>query len=377
MQIPPSLDLKSLLRPLQALFLAGAAGSPLSAGDDQSELSPSRTVIVVSDNAEAFAGNESVGRISPGSVLTYSQENGPWLMVPRRGGWVNREHVVAIERAGAYFDELLIKKPAPQVYHHRGITRLTTGDYEKAIADFDRAIREGLDDPGVYVNRGAAHQRSGDLEKAVEDYTQAITLNAENSRAYDNRANALAELGQFEESLADFEQALRITPDFPEAYNNRGVTHRMMGDFDKAISDYSKAIELFPYYSAAYANRGYARKRQGQFAEAIEDYSKAIELDDRAAGAMNDLAWLLATCSQEDLRDPGRAVELAQRACELTDSSNGDYLDTLAAAQAAAGDFDAAVETAEQALERAPEESKPSIASRLELFRSGEAFVEE
>lgn len=357
--------------------MVGAASSDLTADDSTSELSPSRTVIVVSDNAEAFAGNESVGTISPGSVLDYSQENGPWLLIPRRGGWVNREHVVAIERAGRYFDQMLIEKPTPQIYHHRGITRLTTGDYEKAIRDFDRAIDEGLDDPGVYVNRGAAHQRNGNLEKAIEDYTQAIELNAENSRAYDNRANALAELGQFEASLADFEEALRITPDFPEAYNNRGVTFRMMGEFEKAIDDYSKAIELFPYYSAAFANRGYARKQLGMFEEAIEDYTQAIKLDNRAAGALNDLAWLLATCPDEDVRDAPRSVELASTACQLTGNSNGDYLDTLAAAQAAAGDFESAVASAEKALQLAPEASKPSIAARLELFRSGQPFIEQ
>lgn len=343
---------------------------------EESEFSASRTVIVVSDKAEAFAGNEAVAKAPSGSVLRYSKEDGPWLLVPRYGGWINREHVVALERAVNYFDGIVQREKSAQAYQHRGIAHMSLGSYDAAIADFGRAIAAGLGDAGIYINRGVARQRRGDLQAAVEDYTRAIQIDPNSARAYDNRANALAELGQYDASLQDSHEALRLSPQFPEALNNRGVTYRFLKEYDKAIADYTQAIELYPQYAAAYANRGYARKQLGQLADAVTDYTQAIALEPQNWQAHNDLAWLLATTADDELRDPPRAVELAQTACQLTAQRNADCLDTLAAAQAAAGDHASAITTAESALQLAPDEAKPIIQQRLELYRSGQAFRE-
>lgn len=361
-----------------ALLLAAISG--LIAQDAEPKepvLSESRTVIVVSDSAEAFAGNESVGKIPSGSVLRYSEENGPWLLIPRYGGWLSRESVVALERSVDYFSGLIDRSPTAQAYHHRGIAHLSLGSYDAAIADFTRAITQELRDPGVYINRGVARQRKGELRAAVEDFTRAIELEPNSARAYDNRAGALAELQEFDASLADSNAALRISPKFAEAYNNRGVTRRMQGAFEQALADYSQAIELYPGYSAAYANRGYIHKRLGDLPSAIADYERAIELDAFAHGAYNDFAWLLATTTDDSIRDGGRAVELATRACELTRERNADYLDTLAAALAQTGDFAGAIAKAEAALALAPAAARGPIQQRLELYRSQQAYREE
>jgi len=65
---------------------------------------------------------------------------------------------------------------------------------------------------------------------------------------------------------------------------------------------------------------------------------------------MADLSRLLATCSDEKLRDGKRAVELATKANELTAGKDASVLDALAAAHAEIGDFDKAVEYQKQSL---------------------------
>lgn len=360
--------------------LAVAGMGAIASGALQAEeplLSASRTVIVVTDRAEAFAGNESVGKIPSGSVLRYSEENGPWLLIPRYGGWLNREQVVGLERAVDYFTRIIQEKPTPQAFHHRGIAHMSLARYDAAIEDYTRAITQGLTDPGVFINRGVARQRTGNLTAAIEDFTRAIELDPSSARAYDNRAGALSEQGHFEAALSDSNEAIRLSPKFAEAHNNRGVTRRMMGDYEQALADYSQAIELYGEYAAAYANRGFVRKRLGDVAGAIGDYERAIELEPSSPAAYNDLSWLLATASDPVIRNGSRAVELAQRACELTRNRNADYLDTLAAALAEQGDFATAVATAQAAIDLADDAGRGAMQQRLTLYQAQQPFHED
>ncbi len=359
------------------LGLALPGGTDPRAAADDGPFSASRTVLVIAGDAQVFLGNKSVARVPPGTVLQYSKESGPWLLVPRHKAWLKRDQAVPIEGAVRHFDELIQKRPTPQAYHHRGIARLALRDPRGALADFNQAIVAGLKEPGVHVNRGVAHERAGDLQAALKDYSQAIELDPANVRAYDNRSGVLAALGQYDASLADSNRAIDIDPDFAEAWNNAGVTRRLKREYPKAVANYTRAIEIDPEYAAAFANRGFAQKQLGRFAEAVADYREAIRLDPDAPGAHNDFAWLLAVCRDEGFRDAKAAVEHAQRACEITEFKTADSLDTLAAALAASGDFERAAEFARKARDLASEEGRPAIERRLALYESAQAYREE
>ena len=91
----------------------------------------------------------------------------------------------------------------------------------------------------------------------------------------------------------------------------------------------------------------------------------------------NDAAWLLATCPDEKIRNPARAVELAERACKVTQRANGSYLDTLAAALAAVEKYDEATKTGEESLERLKTDHQAlEVHARVELYRQKKQFVE-
>ena len=95
---------------------------------------------------------------------------------------------------------------------------------------------------------------------------------------------------------------------------------------------------------------------------------------------MNNLAWLLAACPDAAFRDGPEAVRLATRACELTGYTQPLFIGTLAAAQAEAGDFPAAIATAERAAALADSLHQEPVAARnrelLQLYRQGQPFHE-
>lgn len=86
----------------------------------------------------------------------------------------------------------------------------------------------------------------------------------------------------------------------------------------------------------------------GKYREAIKVYEKIIDLDPGQAVSLNNLAWLLVTAPDRDLRDEGRALDLAKRAVALKRSP--EFLDTLAEAYYANGLVREALETIEQAI---------------------------
>ncbi len=93
--------------------------------------------------------------------------------------------------------------------------------------------------------------------------------------------------------------------------------------------------------------------------------------------AHNNLAWTLATCPEEKFRDGKQAVEEASKAVELTHNKQGEFVDTLAAAYAEAGDFDKAVEQQQQAIGLVENEKvRKEMGARVELFRKHQAYRE-
>ncbi len=90
--------------------------------------------------------------------------------------------------------------------------------------------------------------------------------------------------------------------------------------------------------------------------------------------ASGNMAWLLATCPADEIRDGQKAVELAKQTCEFTGWKSPSAIDTLAAAYAEAGDFAAAMAAEEKAIEIAPDE--PTFKLRAALYENGKPYRE-
>lgn len=257
-----------------------------------------------------------------------------------------------------------------EFYNTRGRQRYEKGEYNKAVADYSRAIRLNPKFSSAYSNRALASHAMGDYDMAMADHDEAIRLDPNNAFAYDARGQTWVNKGVPEKARVDFSHSIRLDPDKAMVYNNRGVTWSG-SDHDKAIADFNRAIQLDPNCVMAYANRGTIWRDRGDFDKAMADCSKAVGLGPRDPWAWRALALLLAIHPDSRSRDGRQAVEYATTACELTEWRESDCIATLAAAYAESRNFDEAVKRQTEALRLAPEEHKPQFRSMLDLFKAG------
>jgi tetratricopeptide (TPR) repeat protein len=93
---------------------------------------------------------------------------------------------------------------------------------------------------------GASNLNTGKPEKALEDFNRAIKIKPQLAAGYLGRANTLQILGLYEESIEDYDKTLKIKPDLANAYINRASAYSHLGEYEKAIADYERGLELDP-----------------------------------------------------------------------------------------------------------------------------------
>jgi tetratricopeptide (TPR) repeat protein len=157
---------------------------------------------------------------------------------------------------------------------------------------------------------------------------------------------------------------------------SRGFIRRRLGDLTGALAAFDAVLAADPKLTPALNLRAHVRYLMGDISAAIADHERALESEPDDPATLNHLAWIYATCRDESLRQPVRALELANKACFLTENRNPGYLDTLAAAQAAAGRFADAAQTEDTAMQMVPEAERELYRGRLEQYRRGEKYVD-
>ena len=191
---------------------------------------------------------------------------------------------------------------------------------------------------------------------------------------------ALIQSGDFGAAEPEFTSVLQADPRNAKAIDGLGYVLAMQGRLDEAKARFLEAMRLDPQGAYPHLHYGMSLSAQRQAPEAVVEYRKALALDDHLLPACNNLAWLLATHPDPQIRNGKEAVELGERACRLTNNEQPFYLGTLAAAYAEAGRFNDAIATAERARDLARKAGMVAVAERnedlLKLYRSGKAYRE-
>jgi tetratricopeptide (TPR) repeat protein len=297
------------------------------------------------------------------------------------------------------------KSPTDWLAQMMGASALAeAGQGPAALAALERVIALEPASPRPHNLRGAILRSEGHLQEALAAHERAIALDPSDAVAYAEAARAAVALGELERAAAFFESSLVRSPD-GRVLHELGDLRARQGDLTAALALYEQAAQANPRARASSVAAGRLLAHRGDNEAAAARFAQALALGDDAevrthlANALwamgrgqeavaqlelalraqpdwpvatNNLAWMLATSPDPSLRDPERALALVHGTLAVAPADWG-ALDTLAAAHAAAGRFDRALEVAERAARAARAAGAGDAAVAIEQRASGYA----
>ncbi|HYF51192.1 MAG TPA: tetratricopeptide repeat protein [Planctomycetota bacterium] len=227
--------------------------------------------------------------------------------------------------------------------------------------------------------RGYLAAEAGENEKALGLFSLAAAKTTISGEPHVLCGKLLLQMGKIEEAHAAFVQALKREPRHAEAHLQLGVLEARAGNFPAAYEHLKDAVEADSALLDAHANLArvlLAMKRYEAAATSLQQAVQKARSADERQRLSDELAWVLATCPNERVRDPRSAMSYAEARVGRHLSIQG--LDATAAAHADLGEFDKAVEIAEQARKAASDAGNAqlaaNIAARIELYRQKKPY---
>ncbi|QDT67396.1 tetratricopeptide repeat protein [Planctomycetes bacterium MalM25] len=266
-------------------------------------------------------------------------------------------------------------------YQYRAELYSQLGKTDEAIGQLDEALKLSPNNLASLLIRAQLLIGDEDFERALGDVNAILKQQPGLVRAHLMKAQVLDKLGRTDEAVAWLERLVAADPNRPELQLQLALFYVDKQMAPEAIEVLTRVLETDEGNELARRLRGDMHLYKGDHDAAIADFERALELNPLDSGVLNNYAWTLATSPYEAVRDGAKAVELATKACEITEYGAPHILSTLAAANAEAGDFAEAVKRSEEAVTKAKElgtaeQYDGQLDAELNSYRSGQPWRE-
>ncbi len=269
--------------------------------------------------------------------------------------------------------------------HDLAVLLYRAGESDEAFQWFAYTTADDPDFAKGFSGLAAVELQRNRAEAALQYAQRAAELAPDDFGVQVNLARVLEKLGRCEAAWEQYGRAIALPPNTPDPQRDLAAAHRQrghaalqLGRTDAAAASYEDCLSLTPDDAAAHAGLATIARDEGDIADSIEHYRRALAADPQMIGAANDLAWLMATTSDERSRDPQAALAVIEPLCQSPDTPP-ELLDTLAAAYAGVERWEEAVATARRALYMAEDAKREELAveirGHIERFLKKQALV--
>ncbi|MFK7767620.1 MAG: tetratricopeptide repeat protein [Mariniblastus sp.] len=384
------------------------------AGDDREQLSAalfSRSMLAEDQEAQLADLSQAI-KVNPENIeavrlrgIYYLRKREPEMALDDLNKWLDSDqkevgsYLFVVENmmaSGEKFNEEMqqeaIKiidkaiKIAPKEsrpYALRAEIHLDMKELELAEKDANKAVELNEENIEALLTRSEVYSALANYEKALEDANATLAIRPGLVAGLERRGIIYSQQQDFDGAIKDF-KTLVDSGQFDFYRRQLGVLYNAADRPTQAARVFAEILQEVPADSwegksprkqliamdtraSALRGRADAWLASGKHKEAVEDYEEALELNEKLLelqdaegmgnlvpiddGALNNLAWVLATSTKDDVRDGKRAIEFATRAAEATEFKEAHILSTLASGYAESGDFDKAIEWLEKAIE--------------------------
>jgi tetratricopeptide (TPR) repeat protein len=300
-----------------------------------------------------------------------------------RGNALAHYHVgIALRDQGRNDDAMLQFRAAIEAdpsfasaYTDAGSILENEGKEQDAFALYEQGVKATPWAEQIHNHMAARLWADGKQDAALEHYAAALRCDPDFADAHFNLGLALSSLGKYADAARHFREVCRLKPDDTEALGCLAESLLKDGRMVQATSCYRELTRLAPTNASAHQSLGLLLVQQGDFNLAMKEFNQAVQLKPDWPEALNAMAWLLATNPRMDLRNGAEAVQLAERACQLSDGKQARFWSTLDVAYAEAGRFMDAIAAASKAESLAEAAGQTNAAkaaqARIEFYRQG------
>ena len=215
----------------------------------------------------------------------------------------------------ADFDQAIRLDPKnAEAYLLRASVRGQKGEFDQAIADFTADHQARIPrSPLAYEARGTGWRHMKEYDRAIADFNEAIRLDPEATRGpISPAASPGAISGRTTRPSPTSTRRSQLDPAEPRRLRRVAA---MPGPTRKTTTRRSPILRgsfrLDPRNAWAYASRGLAEAERQQYDKAVADLDQALQLEPDNPDALNGRAWFRATCPVAKYRDGAQAIAAA------------------------------------------------------------------
>ena len=180
-----------------------------------------------------------------------------------------------------------------------GIIYAGTGQNEKAVSQFEDAIRLDPVNGYAYSELGKAYSHLGDTVRAEAAFRKAVSISPTYWGFHSELGRYYITIGRMHDAVREYRKVVELTPDNHLGYNNLGALYFYLNQWDSALAVFEKSIALQPNYHG-YSNLGTLLYYKGDLAGAAQAYEKALKLDDKNCTVWANLAAAYLEMGQRD-----------------------------------------------------------------------------
>ncbi len=252
------------------------------------------------------------------------------------------------------------------------------GEPDEAIDHYERAVELRPKDAHMCAKLAAFLERNGRHQEAIRQFQRAVELKPDDVDVLSGYAGSLIALNNLSDAADVYKKILKLEPKNTVAENDLGDVFGQQGKFAEARRHFERVVQLRPDDPTAHFNLGQILYRDGDDAAAAAHWRKAVEQRPKELAYLPNLAWLLASSWDDNVRNGKDAATFAETAVELSGGRDANIVAIQAAAEAEAGRYFKAQAIAGDAIRAAEAQKNTALADqireRLKLYEAGKAY---